>query len=56
MGEIRIVSPGKTREYAYLVCKKIVSCPWAETTYTRYLIVTSVVYKHPLCTITKKAE
>ena len=22
MGEIKIVSPGKTREYPYLVCKK----------------------------------
>ena len=30
MGEIRIVSPGKTRGYPYPVCKKILSCPWAE--------------------------
>ena len=25
MGEIRIVGPGKTRGYPYLVCKKLIS-------------------------------
>ena len=32
MGEIRIVGPGKTRGYPYLVCKKTITY----TTITRY--------------------
>ena len=37
MGEIRIVGPGKTRGYPYPVCKKMLSCAWAETAHTRHV-------------------